>query len=74
MLDLQSAIQIGLNMCFQPTESFLSTDSQTLKTNLWLPEGTGGGGGMDGGFGTGIWNGWPIGTCHIAQGRLPNIL
>ena len=30
-------------------------DSQTLKTNLWLPKGAGGGqGGMSWGFGTGI--------------------
>ena len=28
------------------------TDSQNLKTNLWLPKGTGGGGRMDWGFGT----------------------
>ena len=60
------------------------TDSQTLKTNLWLPKGTGWEGGMDWGFGAGIWNtygihcgiwnDWPMGTCCIAQGILPNIL
>ena len=27
------------------------TESQTLKTNLWLPKGTGGGGGADWRFG-----------------------
>ena len=42
------------------------TDSQTLKTNSWLPKGTGCGG-MEG-LGLayahcGIWNDWPTGTC-----------
>ena len=31
------------------------TDSQTLKTNLWLPKGTGG----EGRDGLGSWN-WPV--------------
>ena len=34
------------------------TDSQTLKTNLWLPNGTGGGGGMDCETGIGICTPW----------------
>ena len=55
------------------------TDSQTWD-NLWLPKGTGGGGlGWTGSLGLayahwGIWNDWPVGTCCIAQGTLPNIL
>ena len=43
---------------------------QTLKTNLRLPKGAGGVGGMDWGFGIGVWNDWPMGTCRIAQGTL----
>ena len=50
-----------------------------LKTNLWLPKGTGEREGIIGGMGLsyahcGIWNDWPTGTCCIAQGILPNIL
>ena len=29
---------------------------------------------MDWGFGIGIWNDWPMETCSIVQGTLPNIL
>jgi len=39
----------------------MDTDSQTLKTNLWLLKGTGvrlGGGGWTGGLG--IWSDWPV--------------
>ena len=55
------------------------TDSQILKTNLWLPKGTGGGEGQTGGLGLayahcGIWNDWPMGTCYKAQRTLLNIL
>ena len=55
------------------------TDSQTLKTNLWLPKGTGDGGGMNWGLGLAfahcsLWNYWPTGTCCIAQGSLSSIL
>ena len=52
------------------------TDSQTLKTNLWLPKGTGGAGyGWSGGLvlayaHCGICNYWETGTCCIAQGTL----
>ena len=51
-------------------------DSQTLKTNSWLPKGTAGGGkGWTTGLGLayahcGIWNDWPPGTCCVAQGIL----
>ena len=43
-------------------------DSQTLKTNLWLPKGTGGGKEWTGGLGLayaycGMWNECPTGTC-----------
>ena len=58
------------------------TNSQTLKTNLQLPKGTGKGGGKGwtGGLGVSyanyyVWNDWPTGTCYIiAQGTLFNIL
>ena len=55
------------------------TDSQTLKTILWLPKGRRGGGGGIGGLGLacahcGIWNSWTTRTCCISQGTLPNIL
>ena len=36
----------------------IETDPQTLKTNLWLPKRTGWGGGMDWGFGIGIYTLW----------------
>ena len=54
------------------------TDSQTLKTNLWLPKWTGRGEGGTGGLGLayahcGIWNDWPMGASCIAPGTLPNI-
>jgi len=55
-------------------------DSQILKETLWLPKGIDGQG-RDG-LGvwdchineTGIWNDWPLGTCCIAEGTLPNSL
>ena len=53
----------------------IKTDSQTLKTNLWLPKD--GWGGMDWGFGIGIdtlWHTWLMETCSIAQGVLSNSL
>ena len=54
------------------------TDSQTLKTNLWLPKGRGGerdGLGLwDWYMHTEIWYDWPTGTCCIAQRMLLNIL
>ena len=55
------------------------TDSQILKTNLWLPKKTGGWEGWTGGLGLAyahwdIYNDWPIGICCIAQGTLSNIL
>ena len=34
----------------------IESDSQTLKTNLWLPKGTGEGRGMNLGFGIGIYS------------------
>ena len=47
--------------------------------NLWLPKGMGGGEGWTGGLGLtcahrGTWNDWPMGTCWIAQGLLPDTL
>ena len=55
------------------------TDSQTLKTNLRLPKGTGGGERWTRGLGLayahiGLWNDWPTGTCCKAQSTLANIL
>ena len=54
-------------------------DSETLKTNLWLPKGIGGREGWVAGLGLayancGIWNDWPMGICSVAQGSLPNSL
>ena len=54
-------------------------DSQTLKTNLWFPKGTGEGLGWIKGLGLvyancGTWNEWPMETCYRAQGTLPNSL
>ena len=51
-------------------------DTQTLKTNLWLPKETGCRKGWTGDLGLacthcGIWNDWPTGTCCIAQ-RTPS--
>ena len=43
---------------------------QTLKTNLWLPEGTDGREEWTGGLGLAHAD-WPRGTCCIAQGTLP---
>ena len=62
----------------QPLIYRTETDSQTLKINLWLPKGIGGGG-WTGGLEltyahSGIWSVWPTGTCYVAQGTLPNIL
>ena len=53
--------------------------TQTLKTNLWLPKGMGGEEGWTVGLGLayahlGIRSDWPIGTCCIAQRTLPSIL
>ena len=47
------------------------TDSQTLKTNLWLPKGKDGGEGWIWNLGLAcehyfIWNGWSVGTGCIA--------
>ena len=55
------------------------TDSQTLKTNLWLPNGTGGAEGWIGSLGLAyahyhIWNGRSMGTCCIAEGIQLTIL
>ena len=55
------------------------TDSQTLKTNIWLPKGRVVGKGWVGGLGLAkahfcIWNGWSTGTCCIAQRNLLNVL
>ena len=55
----------------------IETDSQTLKTNLWLPKGKtgrwpGGLGLADAHFG--IWNDWPRGTCLVAERTSPKIL
>ena len=54
-------------------------DSQTLKTNLWLPKWAVVGSRDGWGFRVGIghyyiWNDWPTGTCCIAWRTLPNIL
>ena len=64
------------NECICRTE----TDSQPLKTNLWLPKGTGWGS-RDRVWGLGlacahcgIGNVWTMGTCCIAQGILANVL
>ena len=56
------------------------TDSQTFKTNLWLPKGTGCGEGMDWRFGIGmctlLYIEWMVDgdLLCVAQGTLPNIL
>ena len=55
------------------------TDSETLKTSLRLPKGTGVWEGWNRGLELvythcGIWNDWPMGTCSIAQATLPHIL
>ena len=55
------------------------TDSQILKTNLWLLKETGWEEGWTEGLGLayaycGIWNDWPMGTCCIVQGTLCTIL
>ena len=54
------------------------TDSQTSKTNMWLPKMTGGWGrGVDWRFEMAyelycIWSRWSMGSCCIAQGTLPS--
>ena len=57
-------------------EHFYKTekDPQTLKTNSWLPKGTGWGEGLIGGLGMVyahycLWNEWSTGSCCIAQGN-----
>ena len=48
-----------------------------LKTNLWLPKGTGSWEGWTEGLAqvhSSLWNDWPKGTCCIAWGTLPTIL
>ena len=55
------------------------TDSQTLKTNLWLPNGRVCWEGQIGEWGLacvhcGLWNGWLTKTCCTAQETLLNIL
>ena len=57
----------------------METDSQTSKTNLQLPKGSGVGGRWMEDLGLayapcGVWDDWPVGTCCLAQGILPNIL